>query len=719
MVKKTTIRLILIILLLTAIVITAILLLPEFYHSPIEEGMPRIFVPSTGGDAVDEEDRGNKDVLIARGDWGYPPLEYLNEKNEPEGFNVDILNRIAEILDMEIRIDLGPWDEVRTEIETGKIDILLGMYKTPRRKLLVDFTIPHFHASYGVFVPDNSSITTPEDIKNLKILVQKGDLAHDYLLENRIGRELVVVRDWEELLPALKEGKADCAIIGMVQGVKALEEIGHRGIRVISSPLFQGAYCIAVKKDDDALLARLNEGLNLLKMTGEYDRIYEKWFGLDHYPPFLTREALIILLSGILVLSLILAASLLWSHLLRKRVSQKTEELSRALEELKKANNTKNQFLARVSHELRTPLHGIIGMSRLLKKTELTKEQEELLGLMETASGQLYRILSDLLDISHLNTGDLSLHRSFFTISEIAEWIEPLLKETAKNKGLEFSLTCSGEDREIYSDRERISQIVINLADNAIKNTLRGSVHITMTCTEGQLLIEVTDTGKGIPPDRQKDIFSPFTRLETVNISSISGLGLGLSIVRSITELLEGMIKLESEPGKGTRIRIIVPIPGKPSTIEEIKQVDDINGPTTIERSDLPTGDVLLTEDEAINRLYIERLLHDRSWTSLSSTNGKDALKKATERVFSFILMDLSMPEMGGLEVTKHLRKFEEETGRTRTPVIALTAHAYEQTRIDCTEAGMDGFISKPFNEKEFWREIERVLKREPQREKG
>ena len=322
-------------------------------------------------------------------------------------------------MNLDIRISLGPWEEVRAELERGEIDMLAGMYKTEERAKRVDFSIPHFLASYGVFVPERSSIAGLEDLEDARILVQTGDLAHDYLLEHEIGAEIVTVDEWESLLPELLSGRADSAVMGMVQGVRLLQERGYRKIRLLSQPLLQQPYCIAVKKGDAELLATINEGLNLLKTSGEYDRIYEKWFGVYESP----ADPLVkIFAVGMLVLGGVLALSLLWTYLLRRQVKKRTTELTAAMEELSRANNIKSRFLAGVSHELRTPLNGIIGMSELMEKTDLEPRQGELLGMIQTASNQLFRVMSDLIDISRIETGQLYLEKKPFSLDERSSW---------------------------------------------------------------------------------------------------------------------------------------------------------------------------------------------------------------------------------------------------------------------------------------------------------
>ena len=704
----------LILLAAVGLIAAAVLLFSLLYPSQGPSGGDTpVFVPLTAPD--DRQHGTTEDVITARGDWNYPPFEFLDESGRPAGFNVDILTRIATIMNLDVRISLGPWHAVRRELEEGEIDALAGMYKTAERDRRVDFSIPHFIASYGVFVPKDSDIRSVEDIRDRRILVQTGDLGHDYLIENGIGAEIVPVGEWEALVPALQDGAADCVVMGMVQGLRLLQEEGYRGIRVLSQPLAQRPYSIAVQEGDTELLATLNEGLNLLKISGEYDDIHGRWFGVyDEFQP-LARPIIRVLAGGILALALAMIVVLLWNHSLKRRVRKQTAGLAAAMRELEQANTTKDRFLASVSHELRTPLHGIIGMSQLMEKTDLDKRQAELLQMMSTASGQLYRILSDLLDTSRVNAGRLSLKTSSFSLRELSSWLEPVLRKAAEDKALQLRLTVSGDSNAVLrSDRERITQIISNLADNAIKNTDSGSVGVRIGYERGDddgiLDIEVHDTGHGIAEEEQEEIFSPFTQVSSASAGPSSGLGLGLSIVKAVTELLGGTVKLSSTIGEGSRFSVRLPVEQAGT---EDPEVGETAASSTARPAPVPGTEarrILIAEDEAINRLYLQQLLESRGWTVSSVANGEEAVNAASTRSFDLILLDLSMPKLGGLEATRELRRVEAETGRRRAPVIALTAHAGEETKRECGEAGMDGFISKPFGERALWAELERVL---------
>ncbi|MFW6223541.1 MAG: transporter substrate-binding domain-containing protein [Spirochaetota bacterium] len=687
----------------------AVLLLPIVRSSPSPSGTDTpVFVPLTAPD--DREDGATAATITARGDWAYPPFEFLDESGRPDGFNIDILTRIAEIMNLDIRINLGPWEEVRHELENGDIEILAGMYRTPERDRRVDFSVPHFIASYGVFVPKDSDIRSVEDIRDRRILVQTADLGHDYLVERGIGAEIVTVSEWDALIPALEDGAAECLVMGMVQGMRLLQEEGYRNVRVLSEPLLQRPYSIAVREGDAELLAAINEGLNLLKISGEYNEIHDRWFGVyDEFHPF-ARPIIHGLAGGILILALGVILMLLWSYSLRRRVREQTAWLADAMRELEQANSTKDRFLASVSHELRTPLHGIMGMAQLMEKTDLDERQTKLLEMMNTASEQLNRILSDLLDTSRMNAGQLSLRDTPFSLDWLAHWLEPVLRRRAEDNGLRLQFVTTGDTEVLLrSDRERIAQIIINLADNAIKNTDSGTVEVSIGYPpqpgrgHGVLDIEVRDTGRGIAEEEQERIFDPFAQGGSTAGGLSSGLGLGLSIVKSITELLGGSIALSSTPGEGSTFSVRLPVAeycGDTRPCEEQDETEAARG----------SKEVLVAEDEAINRLYLQQLLESRGWTVGSVGDGEQAVREATARRFDLILLDVSMPRLDGLEATTRLRRTEAETGRRRTPIIALTAHADEGTKRRCTETGMDGFISKPFGARAMWEEIERVL---------
>ena len=266
-------------------------------------------------------------VLLIKGDYNYPPYEYLNEKNLPDGFNVDIMRAVAEEMGMEIQIELDFWQTVRFELEEGKIDVLMGMFRTEERDKLVDFSIPHFIASYAVFVTKGSIIKSLEDARNKTIIVQKDDLGYDYIIENNITDKIISKETTEEVLFGLFSGLADCAVVSRLQGMIILKNKGIKNILAVGPPIIQRKYCFAVTEGNGSLLAKLNEGLSIIKTSGEYDRIYDKWFGIYEGIGWNYQKLLKYLFLIISPLFLIIIFAFLWTWSLKKQVTSRTKDL--------------------------------------------------------------------------------------------------------------------------------------------------------------------------------------------------------------------------------------------------------------------------------------------------------------------------------------------------------------------------------------------------------
>lgn len=273
-------------------------------------------------------------LLRVKGDQDYPPYEFLNDQNEPDGFNVDIMKAVAKKMGLSLSIELGPWQTVRTEIEQGDIDILMGMYKTPAREQHVDFSIPIFITSYAIFIPKDSDISSLQDAHNQKILVQQDDLGHDYLQKNAFSKHIIPVATITKALHLLNEERGDCALLPRLPSIRIIQNDQLNNIKATGGPLLQSKYCIAVPKGRSGLLATLNEGLSIIKYSGEYDQIYDKWFGEYNLDDQNLHPFFKYLMSFIVLLLLILTINVVWTRLLKKQVSRTTKELWESRENL-------------------------------------------------------------------------------------------------------------------------------------------------------------------------------------------------------------------------------------------------------------------------------------------------------------------------------------------------------------------------------------------------
>ncbi len=670
-------------------------------------------------------------TILVGGDYAYAPFEYLDADGKPAGFNIDLLRRIAQVMDLTVRIELGPWDEVRGKLERGELDMLAGMYKTPERDRSADFTIPHFITTYGIFARNAPDISAPSDLPEKRVAVQTGDVAHDHLLKRGYSGEIVEFRTWEDIFVALLENKADYAVASMVQAMQLFQERRFRDLRRVGPPLLQERYCMAVREGDAELLAALNEGLNILKASGEYDRIYETWFGVFQDMDAGHRRLMAFLYTAVGVLCFLGALTVAWTAMLRRQVRLKTAALSRELAakeeaqrnleaaareadrlrlQAEESNKSKSVFLAGISHELRTPLHGVIGMGRLLERSTLSDDQRRTLGMLQGAAGQLERLITDLLDLTRAATGKLSLAPETIPLGKLAEWTEDPLRRQAEEKGLTFSFMIDDPTLQVRADGGRLIQIILNLANNAIRYTERGTVSVRLSYADGRLTIRVADNGRGIAPEERERIFEAFYQIRQQGNGPRPGLGLGLSIVKALTDLMNGEIDVSSGETGGSVFIVFLPLERRRTPAEKSPFAAPALPGKSPKEVSLEGLSVLITEDETINALYLRRILAERGAAVQTARDGATAVRKCAEEQFGLIMMDMGLPVLDGLEATRRIRLHEAERGRPRAAIIALTANASEQDREACREAGMDGFLSKPFVERALWAEIRRVL---------
>lgn len=374
-------------------------------------------------------------------------------------------------------------------------------------------------------------------------------------------------------------------------------------------------------------------------------------------------------------------------------VKQSGEKLEKAEEIAKDAIGVKNDFLANMSHELRTPLNGIIGMANLLGDSDLDSDQCEFLSMLMDSADNLLVLITDVLDFSRIENSELEIHKIDFNIRELVDITIGNLSKHAAGKGLSLNYKYHIDNRDIINgDKVRIGQILVNLVTNAIKFTQQGSVDVDIEKSDSQLRIIVHDSGIGISREECSNIFTSFRQIESTYTKTQQGVGLGLSIVKSLLDLMEGSISVESEPDKGSTFTVIIPIGDV--TAEKRKVQEKIITSTGLRK-------ILVVEDEAINRIYMVCLLNKAGWNIIEAEDGIEAVKKYQQEKPDFIIMDVGLPGLDGISATKIIREAEAaETGNYRAYIIALTAHAFDEDIENCMNAGMDDYLSKPVSAK-------------------
>ncbi|MDD2367504.1 MAG: PAS domain S-box protein [Desulfuromonadaceae bacterium] len=377
-------------------------------------------------------------------------------------------------------------------------------------------------------------------------------------------------------------------------------------------------------------------------------------------------------------------------------------ELKKAKESAESANRAKSDFLSTMSHEIRTPLSAMLGNLELLEGSHVSLQQMEYLKDCKSASQMLLQVINDVLDFSKIEAGKLELFNEIFSISSLSMQMVRLFTASARQKGLEITLELGkGLPEFIEGDQQRIRQIISNLINNAIKFTKHGRLSMSVECdTENTVPIQgklplrivVSDTGVGIPEDKQELIFESFTQGEAFGKRTASGTGLGLPICRKLLGLMGGSISLSSIPGEGSVFTVLLPVSLCSSTVKVQPVVSDAakTTPSSIR--------ILLADDDERGRGVAQKLLQRRGYIVEAVENGTKLLETLERESFDILITDISMPDMEGTEVARIIRSGKREGINSKIPIIAMTAHAFAEDRERFLDAGINGYIAKPVN---------------------
>jgi len=366
----------------------------------------------------------------------------------------------------------------------------------------------------------------------------------------------------------------------------------------------------------------------------------------------------------------------------RKKMEQ---ELTTAKELAEESNRLKSAFLANMSHEIRTPLNAIVGFSGILASTEEEEEKQEYVSIIENNNTLLLQLISDILDLSKIEAGTLELNYSNIELNELMRELERGFLLRVKTDAVKLEFVEPAGPCMAYTEKNRLSQLMINLVTNAIKFTEKGSIRFGYEMRENELYFYVTDTGCGIPKDKQQNIFGRFVKLN----SFAQGTGLGLSICKTLMDHMGGRIGVESEEGKGSTFWFTLPY--KPAVKEDKKQMPKDIQPVSIERNKLT---ILVAEDNASNYKLFESILK-YDYHLIHAWDGMEAVEIFRRHNPQIVLMDINMPVMDGYEATREIRKYS-----AKIPIIAVTAFAYASDEQKVMESGFDGYMPKPINAK-------------------
>lgn len=551
-----------------------------------------------GADSLGRGGTGRR-VVVVGGDFNYPPYEFVDHDGKPAGFNVELTRAIAEVMGFKVEISLGPWDGMRRALEQGDVDILQGMAFSQERTSEVDFSTPHALLFQSIWIRrDDRRIRSIDDVRGKEVIVMKNSIMHDFMRGFDPKAKLILTDTLAEALRILNQGRGDCALVSRLTGKYLEKEMGLKRIVPVSEPIMTQAYGYAVRKGNAEVLARFNEGLAILKRSGQFQEIHNKWLGVMESQPVSWGRVVRYVTLVAVPLLLILVGTVVWSRTLQRRVAQRTEELARevaekqaALEKLRMHQDQLVQadkmaslgvLVAGVAHEINNP-NGLIllnlprfeevlrGSQPILDEyrkehgdfklgrhsyDRLRDELPHMLSETQDAAKRIKRIVSELKDFARRDSAELTEHLQLNLCAQAAL----RLVENTLVKNAHQIVTNLGESLpRVKGNSQRIEQVIVNLLLNA-SQSLEGSGKSIQISTRHDrfrdlVLLTVRDEGRGVEPEHLARLTDPFFTTKREE----GGCGLGLSISAGIVKQHGGALNFESHPGFGTTVTMELP----------------------------------------------------------------------------------------------------------------------------------------------------------------
>ncbi|SEA40931.1 Signal transduction histidine kinase [Thiothrix caldifontis] len=613
------------------------------------------------------------------------PYDFLAD-GKHQGIFADYLQLISSRLGIALHpVTSRSWGEALQFARERKCDLVSGLVRTPEREAFLSFTSPYFETSNVLLAKsDQTFVQSLMEIADQKIAVPSNSAIEKELRQTYPTIDFRGVESPELLFQMVENGDAYAGVASFEHALQIIQQ-GMYNLKIIGKLDYTYPISFGVRNDSPQLLSIMQKVVDSLNYT-DHNAIKRNWRSIN----VVETTDYSLLWKLVIAASLLLLGSVYWN----RKLTRLNTALQQAKEEAVKANQAKSEFLANMSHEIRTPLNAMIGLGFLMQHTALSATQADYLNKMQSSSHLLLGILDDILDVAKIEAGKLELNRIAFRLNDVLQQVSYLLEEQARQKGLVFAIQIANDAPAcLLGDPQRLTQVLLNLANNAIKFTEKGEVRLTVEClnqTDGNVRLQfnVTDTGMGIDILQQTKLFQPFSQADSSFSRRYGGSGLGLVISQSLARLMGGQITVKSETGRGSTFLFSATFTLCNENIPPHTAV----ATTSVKLHGIR---VLLVEDDVLNQMVATELLKKLGVIVTVAANGIEALNILRETTFQLIFMDIQMPEMDGYEAVKLIR---QQTEWQHVPIIAMTAHAISTERNKCLAAGMNDYLAKPID---------------------
>lgn len=538
-------------------------------------------------------------TIIVGGDRDYPPYEFIDKNGQPNGYNVELTKAIAEVMGIKVDFRLGGWYEMRNALQSGKIDVLQGMSYSKGRVAEVDFSLPHTIVNHAIFARrDSPNVNSLAELEGKSVAVHRGGTMHDYLVANKFSGRLTLTETPADSLRQLAAGKTDYAIVAIVPGMYIIRELKLTNLIPVVRNVATQRYCYAVAKGNTELLSRFNEGLAILKKTGQYQLIYNKWLGVLEPQPVDLRTIAKYAAIVVVPLTLLLGGFALWSRTLHGQVALRTADLTREIAERRHAEEelrlNQQQLLqadkmaalgvlvSGVAHEINNPTGLILLEVPTLKRFQAdatkvleqyyrengdfrcgglpySRMREEIprsLEKLQEAGKRIKRIVDDLKDFARQGDSAIS---EIVDLNAVAQAAVRLVEPSIRKATARFTAVYANELPGIRGNAQRIEQVLVNLILNACQALPDTSRAIELNTghdrEQGTVIFRLRDEGSGISPENLARLTDPFFTTKR----EMGGTGLGLSVSAGIVKEHGGRLEFDSIPGQGTVVTLTLP----------------------------------------------------------------------------------------------------------------------------------------------------------------